>query len=368
MNSQASISSVFQKLAKLWLGFLLIMGLFSPILVNEVPIIEIRNQKWKVPILNKKSYFLADTIVSPPEFVIHPLFRFQSGIQLGQTLKSPTYQFWMGTDGYGRDLRAIFITGSGTTLFIAISSVLLSLIIALFLGLLSGFYGNSRFHYPKWGLVILLAVGIVGYYFLVASPYFNFQYGSYYWLLLMVALSWIVSKLKWKRLVLPIDDLVRYLLGVHQSLPGLLWIFLALLVFTKVSILTLVLLLAFLRWPGMTRLIRGETRRTANLPYLEAAKMSGLSDMRLMLGHIIPNLRDQIFTGIIFSLGNVIILEAGLSFLGLGLAPDVATWGNLIAQSREYPTAWWLVIWPGLFISITVMSLYALTKNDPILE
>jgi peptide/nickel transport system permease protein len=368
MTKQASISDVIRKLAKLWLTFLIIMGVFSPLLVNEVPIFEIRNKKWSVPVLNKKSYFLKDTFTSEPEFVIPSLFRYQAGIQLDKTIQSPSFQYWMGTDGYGRDLRATFIIGSGITLFIAVSSVLVALLISLFMGLLSGFYGNSGYHYPKWGLLVLFIIGTISYYFLVSSPYFKLKHGTYIWAVLMLGGFWLLSKIGGKSIVLPMDNLVRYLLSVHQSLPGLLWVLLALLIFPKISLIVLILLISFLRWPGMTRLIRGETKRIINLPYLDAAKMSGLSDINLMVRHIMPNLKAQIYVALIFSLGNVIILEASLSFLGLGLGPDVATWGNLIAQSREYPQAWWLVIWPGIFISITVMSLYALAKNDPIME
>jgi peptide/nickel transport system permease protein len=367
MKNQGSISIV-KKLSKLWLVLLIVMGFFSPFLVNEVPILEIHKQKWSLPILNKKSYFLKKTNATAPDFVINPLFNFKSGIQLDQTLKSPSYQYLLGTDGYGRDLRATFIKGSGTTIFIAVCSVLLSLMIALLLGLFSGYYGNSRLRYPKWAFVLLFILAAGTYYFIVVSPYTSIQHGFAIWLLAVVSLFILFAKLKGNRTTLPIDKFVRYLLGIHQSLPGLLWIFLALMVSPKVSILSLIMLIAFLRWPSMTRLIRGETKRIVNMPYLEAAKMSGLSDAQLMIGHIFPNLKDQIFIALIYSLGNVIILEASLSFLGLGLAPDVATWGNLIAQSREHPQAWWLVIWPGLFISLTVMALYSLSKNDPIIE
>lgn len=204
----------------------------------------------------------------------------------------------LGTDHIGRDQLIRLLYGGRVSLAIAYLASLMIIVIGLTFGLLAGFYG-------RW-----------------------------------------------------IDDLITWVVNTLSSIPPL-FILLVVSALWQPTAEALIIILALLGWVGTSRLVRAEVLSLKERDYILAARALGASDWRLLLNHIFPNLLSiVIVTGSIIA-GNLILVESGLSFLGVGVQPPVPTWGNMLTDSRSYfVTGVHLVIWPGLLIMITVMCFY----------
>lgn len=205
---------------------------------------------------------------------------------------------FLGTDHLGRDQLIRLLYGGRVSLAIAYLASVMIILIGLTLGLLAGFYG-------RW-----------------------------------------------------IDDLITWLINTLSSIPPL-FILLVVSALWQPSAEALILILALTGWVGTSRLVRAEVLTLKERDYILAARALGASDVRLLLYHILPNLISiVIVTGSIIA-GNLILVESGLSFLGVGVQPPVPSWGNMLTDSRSYfVTGVHLVVFPGLLIMITVMCFY----------
>ena len=138
------------------------------------------------------------------------------------------------------------------------------------------------------------------------------------------------------------------------------------------GLLNMILILAFVRWVVFTRLVRGITLSLKESSFIEAARAIGASDTRIIFKHILPNLISPLLVLATLEVALLILAEAGLSFLGLGLEPPQPSWGLMIARGREYiREAPWMIILPGLSIFLTTLSLNLLanwlrTITDPV--
>ncbi len=206
----------------------------------------------------------------------------------------------LGTDDLGRDHLARLLHAGRVSLGIAVTAAILSLVIGVTLGVITGFYGGI------------------------------------------------------------IDDSVNWLITTLNSIPSL---FLLLIVSAVLSPgpTTLVLVLGLLGWTGTMRLVRGETLSQREREYIISARAIGCSDWRIMFAHIFPNLFSIVVITLAIDIGVLILVESGLSFLGLGVKPPTPTWGNMLTNAQTFFTKGpHLVIWPGLLITITVLCLYVI--------
>ena len=122
---------------------------------------------------------------------------------------------------------------------------------------------------------------------------------------------------------------------------------------------SLILAIVFLTWTSTTRLVRGETFSIRSREYIISARAAGASPARIMLAHILPNVFSITIVTLARNIGIVILIESNLSFLGLGVQPPTATWGNMLSKSREFfIVAPHLVILPGTLITVVVLCLY----------
>ena len=110
-------------------------------------------------------------------------------------------------------------------------------------------------------------------------------------------------------------------------------------------------------WPTVARFVRAELLRIRSLPYIEAARGSGIGKWRLLFVHALPNAAGPVLVTAGFLVVAAILLEAFLSFLGIGIPNDVATWGAILRRSRAAPAAWWLAVFPGLLLTFTVLAI-----------
>ncbi len=155
-----------------------------------------------------------------------------------------------------------------------------------------------------------------------------------------------------------VDDLVNWLITTLDSIPYLFLLLIIAAVFSP-SAEALVLVLALIGWTGVMRLVRGETISLRSREFIVCARSIGASDLRIMFVHMIPNLFSIVAVTLAINIGNLILVESGLSFLGLGVKPPTATWGNMLTNAQTFFTKGpHLVVMPGLLIVITVLCLY----------
>ncbi|MCY3779906.1 MAG: ABC transporter permease [Chloroflexi bacterium] len=206
----------------------------------------------------------------------------------------------LGTDNLGRDHLARLLYAGQVSLFIGFMSAFLALVIGVTLGILTGYFGGV------------------------------------------------------------IDDVVNWIITTLNSIPGLVLLIVISAVF-KPDANSLILVIVFLTWTATTRLVRGETLSIRSREYIVSARAIGASHFRIMQVHILPNVFSLTIVTLARNIGIVMLIEAALSFLGLGVQPPTATWGNMLSKSREFITkAPHLMIFPGLLITVVVLCLYVL--------
>lgn len=151
-----------------------------------------------------------------------------------------------------------------------------------------------------------------------------------------------------------IDSLVSWATAVTLTFPALLLVLtLGSLSFTR-TWWGLGLLLGIVGWAPAARLVRGQTRRVRNAPYILAARATGASELRILTLHILPNTAEPIVVMAAFGIGWAVLMESALSFLGAG--GQTASWGDLLASARSHPQAWWLTLFAGLCLFFTVLA------------
>jgi len=130
-----------------------------------------------------------------------------------------------------------------------------------------------------------------------------------------------------------------------------------LIVFLGPSILNIIVIIGLTSWTDIARIIRAEVMYLKALPYVEAASVLGLGKRSVLFRHILPNAIAPAFVFITFGVSGAILSESGLSFLGLGVQPPEPSWGNMLTSGKDYiETAWWLVLFPGVFIFLAVFG------------
>lgn len=211
-------------------------------------------------------------------------------------LTGPSAAHWLGTDNVGRDLLSRIIYGSRVSMTVGFLSVFISVIIGSFLGLLAGYRG---------GVVDMIVMRVVDTFMCI--PYLPFV------LVLAAALG-----------------------------PGL---------------KNIIVALAILGWTGFCRIMRGQVLMVRELPYIEAAKAAGASDLRIMLKHLFPNCLAPIIVAATISLGSFIMLESAMAFFGLGVQPPTPSWGKELRTGYSYlETVPFFSIAPGLLITLAILA------------
>ena len=155
-----------------------------------------------------------------------------------------------------------------------------------------------------------------------------------------------------------IDDILMRIVDLFYSLPWLVVMLVILIAIGKRGFWTMVIAYSILAWPGYSRVVRGEVLRVKNELYVEAAKAMGLTDLQIILRHVLPN---SIYTVVIMAsmrLGTIVLSTSSLGFLGLGFNPGTAEWGIIISEGRNWllQGSWWIAVFPGIFIFFFVLG------------
>jgi peptide/nickel transport system permease protein len=157
------------------------------------------------------------------------------------------------------------------------------------------------------------------------------------------------------------DAVLMRLVDVGLSIPRIFIVLLAIVLWERLGTASLILLLGLTGWFATSRLVRGEVLSLRERPFTEAARAVGARSWRIITRHILPNALAPLIISAALGIGHMMLLEAGLSFLGVGVAPPAPSWGNMIAEGREQiNTAPWTSLFPGLAIALTVMALNAI--------
>jgi peptide/nickel transport system permease protein len=206
-------------------------------------------------------------------------------------------RYLLGTDDLGRDLLSRILYGARASFLVAILSVSVSLAVGTALGLAAGWFRG-------WTATLIM---------------------------------------RSVDTMLSIPAILLAVLTVAVLGPGF---------------LNLVLVLGLTRWPRYTRVAYASTLQVAALPYIDAAEMAGAGAGRILARHILPNIAGPLMVVATSEFGLMILFEAGLSFLGLGIQPPAPSWGSIMSAGRQYvERAWWLTVFPGLGLFILVVSI-----------
>jgi peptide/nickel transport system permease protein len=218
-----------------------------------------------------------------------------------QQSRPPSLAHPLGTDTFSRDVLSRLIYGARISLAIAFVAVSLSMTVGILVGAIAGFFGGA------------------------------------------------------------IDAILMRLVDAALSVPRLLLLIAVVALWGDVGVVALTLLLASTGWFAVSRLVRAETLAVRDRDFVVAARALGVSPWRILLRHVLPTAAQPGIVAAALAIGNVILLEAGLSYLGIGVRPPAPSWGSIIQDGAERVSdLWWLTLFPGIAILVTVFACNAL--------
>jgi peptide/nickel transport system permease protein len=226
-------------------------------------------------------------------------------------LQSPSTEHLLGTDTVGRDILARTIYGGQISILIGLTAMMVEVFVGVTIGAISGYYGGKmdsvlmRF---TEGVLIIPQIFLL----LVMAKYFG--------------------------------DSVRNITIFGRTFSG--------------SVIVIVLIIGLTSWPYLARIVRAQFLSLKENEFILAARATGTPRSQIIFRHILPNSIAPIAVAATLGVANAITLEAYISFLGLGVRPPTATWGNMLEGAYNYiETAWWLWLFPGLLMALTVLSI-----------
>lgn len=206
--------------------------------------------------------------------------------------------YYLGTDHLGRDILSRLLIGAQPSLYIPFFAMLISLILGVGIGITAG-----------------------------------------------LGRGWV-------------DDVLMRLTDIQLSIPLILIIIAVIAAIGKTNILTLILVLGVTGWVSYSRLVRGEVLSIREREFILAAKAQGSDLLRVMMRHVLPNIGPTVIVISTFQLAQLVLIEAALSFIGLGIPPGEPSWGGMLSEGRNHVfTSWWYATFPGLAITFYVLGI-----------
>ena len=219
-----------------------------------------------------------------------------NAIDLVNVLAPPSGGHPFGTDPLGRDVLSRMIWGAGISLKVGFVATGIAILIGTILGALSGYYG-------RW-----------------------------------------------------VDAVIMRFVDIMLCFPAF-FLILAVIAILEPSIWNIMIVIGLTNWMGIARLVRAEILSIKSKEYVLAAKAQGVPGLKIIFSHVLPNALAPVYVVATLGIGGAILTESALSFLGIGVQPPTASWGNVLAQAKDnIEIAWWLSLYPGLAIFFTVMG------------
>jgi peptide/nickel transport system permease protein len=218
-------------------------------------------------------------------------------INLLAPLEPPSAKHWFGTDKLGRDVLAGMIHGSRVSLSIGFVAVGIAVAIGVVLGAIAGYFG-----------------------------------------------SWI-------------DLVISRVFEIMLSIPTF-FLLITIAALLPPSIFLTMAIIGATSWVGIARFTRNEFLKIRNLDYVTSAIALGVSDRKVMFRHILPNALAPVIVSVVLGIAGAILVESSLSFLGIGVPAELVTWGSILQEASSTTFAWWLAVFPGFAIFITVLAYY----------
>lgn len=287
------------------------------------------------------------------------------------------YRHWLGTTRTGADVLAGVIHGTRTSLTIGFVSILLAGLIGIFMGALAGYFGNSK-------LIVHRGTAILFFLALVPAWFYASQVSGHFWgdsfsnplhyiaglflfllfIFLFLLPRLLLNKYAWfsQSTFVPADMIISRLIEIFISFPRLILI-LTLSLLTGPSLPALILIIGLTSWMEIARFTRADFLRVRGAAFIDAARSQGMPDKQIIFRHILPNAMTTVSVMLVLGIAGAILAEAGLSFLGIGVPQDCVSWGTLLYSSRTDFSAWWVVVFPGLAISILLWALNTLAED-----
>ncbi|HNU48356.1 MAG TPA: ABC transporter permease [Bacteroidia bacterium] len=384
------------RLAKLWLLAVILLALFAPFLANEKPFFGYDNLTTNNNLpsgfeSNRKNQILHPIPYSPGQpgqndvALLSPFQKNYYTNITGQQIELPLrFHHWLGTDAIGADVAAGIVFGLRHSLIIALLSMIFSIAISLIAGICSGYFADSGIYLNRIKFVTLIIFLFLAWfycYYTFSLEWYNlFQQfnlinlaglSTSFMLFLLFTMALVVFwKISNKRKItetkhihLNPDFWISLLTQVMVAIPQLI-IIIALSSLFQPSIITLILVFGLVLWVEPSRMIRAEVQRLRNEGFVDAAIVTGFSFRQIAFRHLIPNLIPVVKPVFLYGMAAVILSESGLSFIGLGVNPGTVTLGGLMAQAKENIDAWWLILFPGLCLFFTILSLSVLSEKN----
>jgi len=219
-----------------------------------------------------------------------------SAINAWDVLQPPSWNHWFGTDELGRDVLTRVLYGARISLKVGFVAIGIAVLLGSAVGLVAGYYGG-------W-----------------------------------------------------VDSLLMRCVDIMLCFPSF-FLILAVIAFLNPSIWIIMAVIGLTGWMGVARLVRAEVLTIREMDYILAARCIGCSDLRIILRHILPNALSPVLVAATLGVAGAILTESALSFLGIGVQPPTPSWGNILTSGKDYiEFAWWLSLFPGQAILITVLA------------
>lgn len=219
-----------------------------------------------------------------------------AAVHLGNVLAPPSIQHFFGTDELGRDVFTRVVYGARISISVGFVAVGISIVLGLLFGLLAGYFGSIA------------------------------------------------------------DTIIMRFVDIMLCFPAF-FLILAVITFLEPSVYNVMIVIGLTSWMGVTRLVRAETMSIKTRDYITAAKLQNLTNTKILSKYILPNVITPVFVAATLGVAGAILTESALSFLGLGVQPPTPSWGNILTAGKDNISfAWWLSVFPGLAIFITVLG------------
>lgn len=272
--------------------------------------------------------------------------------------------YLLGTDDLGRDIFARMMQGAWVSLTVGFVAVGISVIIGIILGGLAGYYGTLKIK----GMHVLALIAFFTSIVFLASGKRDLAFNSFIAAILFMGVSLVYHYITARGSAVPklfdllffdtfsVDTFVMRIVDIMLCFPSF-FLILTVIAILPASIYNIMIVIGLTSWMGTTRFVRAEFLSLREQDFVSAARVMGISDMSIIFRHMIPNAIAPVLVSATIGIASAILTEAGLSFLGFGVPPPDATWGNILSDGKRFIfDAPWLTYIPGLSILIIVLA------------